>query len=346
MTRLERLGATLEEPLLVTRGVDVRYLTGFESSNVALLVEPGGATSLYTDFRYAESARAVAGVTFVQTKRSVIDALAGLLAGRRIAFDPDHLTVAGLERLTSGGIEAVPVQGAVAALRTVKDAGEIDAIRRAAALSDLVFGELAGERFTGRSERDLAWWVERRFRELGAEATSFAPIVAAGANGARPHADPGAEPIGAGTLVVVDAGCVVDGYCSDCTRTFAVGEPDERLRSVYDLCARAQLDGLAAVRPGAAGRDVDAASRVAIADAGLADAYGHGLGHGVGLEIHESPTLRPESDDVLEAGNVVTVEPGLYLAGDVGVRIEDLVVVTDDGCERLTTFTKDLLVVA
>jgi Xaa-Pro aminopeptidase len=346
MTRLERLGETLAEPLLVMRGVDVRYLAGFESSNAALLVEPGGATTLYTDFRYAESARSVEGVTFVETKRSVIEALAVLLAGRRIAFDPDHVTVAGLEQLTAGGVETVPVRGAVAALRAVKDAVEIDAIRRAAALSDRLFGELADERFSGRSERELAWWVERRFRELGAEATSFAPIVAAAANGARPHAHPGADPIGTGTLVVVDAGCVVDGYCSDCTRTFAAGEPDERLRSLYDLCARAQLDGLAAVRPGAAGRDVDAASRVAIAEAGLADAYGHGLGHGVGLEIHEGPTLRPESDDVLEAGNVVTVEPGLYLPGEVGVRIEDLVVVSDDGCDRLTTFTKDLLVVA
>lgn len=346
MTRLERLGERLAQPLLVTRGVDIRYLAGFESSNAALLVEPGGATTLYTDFRYAESARSVEGVTFVETKRSVIGALAGLLAGRCIGFDPDQVTVAGLEQLTAGGVETVPVRGAVAALRAVKDADEIDAIRRAAALSDRVFAELADEQFAGRSERELAWWVERRFRELGAGATSFAPIVAAAANGARPHAHPGGEPIARGTLVVVDAGCVVDGYCSDCTRTFAVGEPDEHLRSVYDLCARAQLDGLAAVRPGARGRDVDAASRLAIAEAGLADAYGHGLGHGVGLEVHEAPTLRPESEDVLEAGNVVTVEPGLYLAGDVGVRIEDLVVVTDGGCERLTTFTKDLLVVA
>ena len=139
---------------------------------------------------------------------------------------------------------------------------------------------------------------------------------------------------------MVDAGCSVDGYASDCTRTFFTGQPDGRLREIYDLCLQAQLDGLAAIRPGAIGRDVDAASRVAIEAAGMGDRYGHGLGHGVGLDVHEEPDLRPESSSVLEAGNVVTVEPGIYLSGDVGVRIEDMVVVTDDGCERLTAVTQ------
>ena len=227
----------------------------------------------------------------------------------------------------------------VEALRAVKDAGELELIRHAAALSDRVYGELVEAPVVGRTERELAWWIDRRFRELGAEGAAFDTMVGAGEMGARPHGEPRDAPIPSGTLVVVDTGCVVEGYRSDCTRTFLTGD-DDRLAELYALCARAQLDGLAAVRAGAAGRDVDAASRVAIAEAGLAERFGHGLGHGVGIEIHEGPVLRPESEDVLQEGNVVTVEPGIYLDGDAGVRIEDLVVVTAEGCERLTTFTE------
>ena len=183
-------------------------------------------------------------------------------------------------------------------------------------------------------------------REHGAQALAFDSIVAAGVNGSRPHADPADVPIEEGTLVTVDMGCVVDGYHSDCTRTFATGDLPAQLEEAYGLVAQAQLDGLAAVRAGAFGPDVDAASRVAIGAAGLADAYGHGLGHGVGLESNEAPALRPESTDTLAVGNVVTVEPGLYLPGVGGCRIEDLVAVTENGCEIISSFTKELLVVA
>jgi Xaa-Pro aminopeptidase len=219
-------------------------------------------------------------------------------------------------------------------------------IRRAAAISDQVFAELARERFTGRTERELAWWIESAFHDAGAAALAFSSIVAAGANGASPHAEPGDRPIEAGTLVTLDIGCVDDGYCSDCTRTFATGVLPAQLAEAYELCLQAQLDGLAAVRAGAHGRDVDAASRVAIEAAGLGDRYGHGLGHGVGLDVHEAPVLRPETVDVLVSGNVVSVEPGVYLPGVGGVRIEDLVVVTDDGADRLTRFGKELTMVA
>jgi Xaa-Pro aminopeptidase len=199
-------------------------------------------------------------------------------------------------------------------------------------------------RFTGRSERELAWWIEQRFHELGAEALAFPVVVAAAENGARPHAVPRDTAIPAGTLVIVDAGCRVDGYCSDCTRTFATGEVADELRQAYELCASAQEDALAAVRPGSAARDVDAASRVGIERAGLAERYGHGLGHGVGLDVHEAPTLRFDTPptELLQPGNVVTVEPGLYLPDVGGVRIEDLVLVTAEGCERLTRTTKQL----
>jgi Xaa-Pro aminopeptidase len=346
MSRLARLAADLTEPLLVTHGVNVRYLTGFESSNTAVLVEPGGEPTLFTDFRYAEAARLVEGVTFVQTKRDVISDLAERLAGRTICFEANRIGFAQWEALGAGGVRLVPAHGVVERLRVVKDAGEIEIMSRAAALSDRVYEALADERLSGRTEREVAWWIEQRFHDLGAESLSFPSIVASGANGAKPHHHSAGEVIPEGTLVTVDIGCAVDGYCSDCTRTVATGAISDELRDAYQLVSQAQLDGLAAVRAGARGPDVDAASRVAIEAAGLAHAYGHGLGHGVGMEIHEAPTLRPESDDVLEAGNLVTVEPGLYLPGVGGCRIEDLVVVTEDGCERLTHFTKELVTVA
>ena len=344
MSRLGRLAAGLGEPLLVTDRVNVRYLTGFDSSNCALLVEPDGATTLYTDFRYAEAAHAVENVEFVQTRRDVAGTLAELLEGRTIGFEAARISFAQWETIAAGGAGLVATRAVVEALRVVKDESELDAIRRAAAISDAVYAGLANERLVGRTEAEVAWWVERAFREHGADALSFASIVAAGLNGARPHAQPGAGIIEEGTLVTIDMGCVVDGYCSDCTRTFATGPLSAELTELYGAVARAQLDGLAAVRAGARGADVDAASRIAIAEAGFADFYGHGLGHGVGLEVHEAPTLRPESADVLTVGNVVTAEPGVYLPGVGGCRIEDLVVVTEAGCEILTSFTKDLLI--
>jgi Xaa-Pro aminopeptidase len=337
---MERLAAALDDPLLVTGLVNVRYLTGLQSSNAAVLVDPAGEATLYTDFRYADAARAIDGVTFHQTPRLVMGALAELLSGRRVAVEAAHLSLASAEALRAGGVELVSTSGVVEGLRAVKEPGELDALRRAAAISDRVYGELAKQPFVGRTEAEVAWWLEQAWHEAGADGPAFDAIVAFGENGARPHAKLRDEPIPENTLVVVDAGCTVDGYRSDCTRTFFTGEPEGRLRELYDLCLQAQLDGLAAVAPGAAGRDVDAASRVAIEAAGMGELYGHGLGHGVGLDVHEEPNMRPESDAVLEVGNVVTVEPGIYLAGDVGVRIEDMVVVTQDGCERLTTVTK------
>ncbi len=341
MTRLGRLAARLDDPLLVTGGTNVLYLTGLASSNAAVLVEPTGETTLYADFRYAEAARAIEHVSFHETPRELVLALAELLSGRRVAVEATHLALADADTLRTGGVELVSTGGLVEALRAVKEPGELEALRRAAAISDRVYEELAEQPFVGRTEVQVAWWLEQAWHEAGADGPAFDAIVAFGENGARPHARLRDEPIPTDTLVVVDAGCTVDGYRSDCTRTFFTGEPEGRLRELYDLCLQAQLDGLAAVRPGVSGRDADAASRVAIGEAGMAELYGHGLGHGVGLEVHEAPNLRSASDAVLEPGNVVTVEPGLYLAGDVGVRIEDLVVVTDDGCERLTTVTKE-----
>lgn len=345
MSRLARLADGLLEPLLVTYPVNVRYLTGFQSSNSAVLVEPGGAATLFTDFRYAETARAVEGVAFVETKRDVIADLAERLSGRKIGFEAARIGYAQWEALGAGGVELTPTRDVVERHRAVKDAAEVETMSRAASLSDRVYAALADRRLSGRTEREVAWWIEQAFHERGADGLSFASIVASARNGAKPHHHPGEDVIPEGTLVTVDIGCVVDGYCSDCTRTFASGEIPQELRDAYELVSQAQLDGLAMVRAGARGSDVDAASRIAIEAAGLAHAYGHGLGHGVGMEIHEAPTLRPESEDTLKAGNLVTVEPGLYLPGVGGCRIEDLVVVTEDGCESLTHFTKDLVTV-
>ncbi len=353
MSRIEKLASLLETPLLVAGPpyvlggqANVRYLTGLASSNSAVLVEPDGRATLYTDFRYANRARQLDGVEVVETARGLIPAIGELLSGRRILVEEQHLPHALFRTLAAAGVDAEPSTGLVESLRAVKDAGEIATMRRCGALSDEVFAALADERFSGRSEKELGWWIERSFREAGAEGVSFDAVVGAGATGASPHAVPGDAPMESGVLVVVDAGCVLDGYCSDCTRTFAVGEISERLHELYALCLDAQLAGLAAVGPGVHGRDADAASRTRIEEAGLGGAYGHGMGHGVGLQIHEAPTLRPESTDVLEAGNVVSVEPGIYLPDEgCGVRIEDLVLVTEPGSERLTQFTKELITV-
>jgi Xaa-Pro aminopeptidase len=339
--RVERLRAKLEEPLLVSDAVNVRYLSGLDSSNAALLVEPE-RVRLFTDFRYAAVARAVAGVEFVETKRDLFQSLADELTGR-IGFEATSVTYERYARLHAGGIEPVATYGAVEELRAVKDDGELEALRRASEITSEAFEQFAQEDFIGRTERDLAWRMEQLQREIGGEAMSFSAVVAAGPNSAKPHTTPGDREVQAGEIVLVDTGCVIDGYCSDCTRTFATGSLPDELHRAYEVCLDAQLEGLDAVRPGASGPGVDAAARDRIEAAGFGDAFGHGLGHGVGLLVHESPRLARESQDTLVERMVVTVEPGIYLSGQGGIRIEDLVVVRDGAPEVLTSFTKDLI---
>ena len=345
MSRVGRLAALLDEPLLVTSGVNVRYLIGLQSSNAAVLVEPDGEATLFTDFRYAQKARALEGVRFEQTARAVIGDLSTRLAGRTIWIEGHVVTVAANEQLREGGVDTVPQSGLVERLRAVKEPGEIATIREAAAISDKVFTALAEEQFTGRTELQLAWRVRELFHEHGASELAFDTIVAAAENGASPHADVRDSEIPANTLVTIDAGCRVDGYASDCTRTFATGDLPDELARAYEVCLQAELAGLEAYGPGVSGRDADAAARDLITAAGFGENFGHGLGHGIGLEVHEQPAARAESTDTFEAGNVISCEPGIYLPDVGGVRIEDMVLVTDGGSERLTHADKQLTTV-
>ncbi len=323
--------------------MNVRYLTGFESTNAAVLVEPE-RTRLFTDFRYAERARAVEGVEFEETKRYIYSDLAELLHGR-VGFEADALTYANWDLLHQGGVDLVPRWGLVESLRGVKEPEELSAIGRATEATNATYERLAEEQFAGRTEKDIAWRMEQLFHDEGADGLAFPIDIASGPTAASPHAVSGDRVVQQGDLVIVDAGAIVDGYCSDCTRTFAVGEVSDSLRETYEVVRRGQQAGLDAIRAGVSGRDADAAARAVITDAGYGENFGHGLGHGVGLLVHEAPVLRPESEDVLAAGNVVTVEPGIYLSGVAGIRIEDLVVVTEAGCDVLTTFPKDLTMV-
>ena len=345
VSRIERLAALLDEPLLVTSGVNVRWLTGLSSSNAAVLVDPDGDATLYTDFRYAQKAKAIEGVRFQQTARAVIGELSNLLAGRTIWIEAHVLTVAANEQLREGGVETIPQSILVERLRAIKEPGELETMREAAAISDRVFAALAGEQFTGRTERELSWRIRELFHEHGSSELAFDTIVAAGENGASPHADVRDVEIPANTLVTIDAGCRVDGYASDCTRTYSTGELPDELARAYEVCLEAQLTALEAYRPGVGGRDADAAARDVITAAGHGENFGHGVGHGIGLEIHELPVARTESTDTFEPGNVISCEPGIYIPGLGGVRIEDMVLVTDDGRERLTGASKELTTV-
>jgi len=344
-SRLEALAADLKLPLLVTNLVNIRYLTGFDSSNAALLVRPGGETTLYTDFRYIESARELEGIDVQLAKRSLISDLAEQLSGR-IQFEADVLPYLQWERLAAHKVNPVATAGIVEGLRAVKDEEEIAAIRRAARIADRAFEALTAETWVGRSERELGWRLHELLHAHGADAPSFEAIVAYGPNGARPHARPTATIVEPRSLVVVDWGAVVDGYVSDCTRTVSTGGLPEKLREIYEVCLSAQQQACDGIRPGMTGVEADALAREPITAAKWGPEFGHGLGHGVGLDVHEAPRLSTESTDVLAAGNVLTIEPGIYVEGVAGVRIEDLAVLRDDGPELLTSFPKELIEVS
>ncbi|HET7127814.1 MAG TPA: aminopeptidase P family protein [Gaiellaceae bacterium] len=343
MTRLAALGERLEKPLIVTNLTNVFYLCGFDSSNAALLVRPGGETTLYTDFRYVESAKSVRGVEVQMAKRSLMADLGERLSGT-VQFEADVLPYLEWERLSAGKAKLLPTHGIVDSVRAAKDEEEVAKLRKAARIADRGLEALTAETWVGRSELALSWRLHELLHAHGAQELSFESIVASGANGALPHAHPTEAIVEKNMLVTVDWGVRVDGYCSDCTRTFSTGGtlPVE-LRRAYDVCLDAQLKSVAGIKAGLTGVEADAIAREPITAAGFGDNFGHGLGHGVGLAVHEAPRLSTESTDTLEVGHCVTIEPGIYLPGVGGVRIEDMAIVREEGVDVLTGFRKDLI---
>ncbi|MDQ6728258.1 MAG: Xaa-Pro peptidase family protein [Actinomycetota bacterium] len=356
--RVPRLRRQFDEAgcdaLLVTRLVNIRYLTGFTGSAALLLVRPDSLLFV-TDGRYRDQSALElddAGV--------VADIRIGLTAGAQ-----EELLQEAASGLSGLGLEAaavtwaqqrkfdsdwfpdadlVPTEGLVEGLRKVKDAGEVDRMAEAAAIADAALARVRHRLAEGPTEEQFALELDFEMRTGGASGPSFETIVAAGPNGAKPHHRPSGRRIGRGELVVIDFGAIVEGYCSDMTRTLCVGDPaSEIARRMVDVVAESQRAGVDAVRAGAEGKAVDGACRDIIAEAGWADAFLHSTGHGVGLEIHEDPRVASTSTDTLVAGHVVTVEPGVYLAEHGGVRIEDTMVVTESGCRVLTNAPKELI---
>lgn len=332
-----------------SRPENLRYLTGFTGSSGAAVITASKALFV-TDFRYVDQVKLECpGWEIVRQGPVMADTLAEVVRGlgeERVGFEREHATFAAYEDLSTRlrGFEMVPVGPIVERAREIKEESEIDLIRQAAALTDKTLSDVLPLLKPGVAERDIALEIEYRMRKLGADAPAFPSIVASGVRGAMPHGRASDKRLAAGEFVTIDMGAMVKGYASDLTRTFAISSVTEEQRKVYDLVLEAQEKSLAAVRPGRTGKEVDAVARDIIAAAGHGEHFGHGLGHSLGLAVHEAPRLAPLSDRVLEPGHVVTVEPGVYVTGWGGVRIEDLVVVRPDGPEVLSKFPKKLVI--
>ncbi|HWR98170.1 MAG TPA: Xaa-Pro peptidase family protein [Candidatus Methanoperedens sp.] len=326
--------------VLVTHLPNVRWLCGFTGSAGLLLVLPREAV-FFTDFRYrVQSAREVRGAARVEYTGGALEPIAPRVRRARIGrlgFEADRMTVSTHAELKAAlpGVELVPLRQTVEALRAVKDRGEVAAIRQALSIAGRALAPIS-RGLLGRTELDVAERLRVAIRREGGEQESFPTIVASGPEAAQPHAIPTSRRISGGDLVVIDYGVRIDGYCSDVTRTYSPGKWEARSKEMYQVVLAAQRAAIAAIRPGARGSDVDAAARGVIERAGHGKCFGHGTGHGVGLEVHEKPVLSPKSGDILAPGMVMTVEPGIYVRNYGGVRIEDMLLVTRDGAEVLS----------
>jgi Xaa-Pro aminopeptidase len=336
---------------LITSGPNVRYLSGLVSSNAAVLLPADGPAVLATDSRYAETAERECPDLELLVERQLEPALARLAITRgyqRLAFEAQEMTVERYDALAglADGPELVPLGHVIEDLRMIKDETELELLARACAITAEAFAEVVGKIEPGRTERSLAVLLERAMIDCGADGVAFETIVASGPNGAIPHHSPGERRFQRGDLITIDCGAQYGGYHADMTRTVALGEPDAWQRGIYDLVAAAQRAGIAAATPGAEVAVVDASARDLIAAAGHADHFGHGLGHGVGLEVHEAPMMGPSRPGTLVDRVPITVEPGVYVPGKGGVRIEDTLVVRSlaGASQILTTTPRELLV--
>lgn len=337
------------DAILITSGINRRYLSGFTgSSGYVLITEDEGY--LLTDFRYmTQASDQTKGLKVVQHGPNFIDTVRELLPKgdkTRLGFEQDDVAYGAYASYAEAlkPAELVPVSQAVEKLRMYKDEEELAVLQRAAKLADDTFVHIQKIIKPGMTERDVDLEMEFFMRSHGATASSFDTIVASGERSAMPHGVASSKVIQKGDMVTLDFGALLDGYCSDITRTIAVGDPGTKLKEIYDIVLESQLYALEHIKPGMTGREADALARDIIAARGYGDAFGHSLGHGLGMEVHEWPRLSMRSDDVLEPGMVVTVEPGIYVPGLGGVRIEDDVVVTETGVEKLTRSSKDYVV--
>jgi Xaa-Pro aminopeptidase len=347
----QRIGESGADAALITSGPNVRYLSGLVSSNAAVLLPADGPAVLATDSRYAETARRECPDLELVVERQLEPALARLAVMRgyqRLAFEAQEMTVERHDALAglADGPELVPLGHVIEDLRMIKDETELDLLARACAITAEAFAAVVGKIEPGRTERSLAVLLERAMIDCGADGVAFDTIVASGPNGAIPHHSPGERRFQRGDLITIDCGAQYGGYHADMTRTVALGEPDGWQRGIYDLVAAAQRAGVAAATPGAEVAAVDASARDLIAAAGHADHFGHGLGHGVGLEVHEAPMMGPSRPGTLVDRVPITVEPGVYVPGKGGVRIEDTLVVRSlaGAAQILTTTPRELLV--
>jgi len=345
----EKIAGAGADAALITSGPNVRYLTGLASSNAALLLPADGAAVLATDSRYTLAAQRDCPDLELITERFIEPRLAAEMARRglgTVAFEAHEMTVERHAELAAKaeGVKVIPFGRKIEELRAVKDPSEIELLGTACRISSQAIADVFSLIRPGMTERRLAAALDARMAELGAERPAFDTIVASGPNGAIPHHAPTDRPLRRGDLITMDFGALYGGYHADMTRTVALGEPAGWQREIYELVAAAQRSGLDAARPGADVGDVDAAARDLIRDAGHDDHFQHGLGHGVGLEVHEAPTIGYARTGKLASRVPVTVEPGVYLPGRGGVRIEDVLVVGADGTGLLTTTTRELLV--